>query len=378
MCDIQKVKRLGIFVFYDTSGIVDMYVQELLKSLLPQLDKLVIAVNGMITDASRRKLEKYSESIFIRENKGFDAGGYKEIFLNFMADEDWEQWDEILLFNDTFYGPVVSWNLVFDKMQEQKKLDFWGLSRYEGDSFCDKGVGYPSHIQSYFLVCRKRLTLSPFFGKFWNSFDYTINRREATEQFEIRFTTYFSEKGFVGKAYMDVMDKHIDMEPGCIPYIRYPYELLSELHFPVIKRTAITVDNFTNVRKVLEYIEKNTNYNTELIYHHLTRLAHENRTNSLFNPVQLKEFCNTHKRIYIYGHGKLGTNLAEFFDYKGWNYEGFLISEKSDQETDAFVYHNMEFSKDDGIILALGRKAYQEVYPIVKKDLDISQLLLPY
>ena len=38
----------------------------------------------------------------------------------------------------------------------------------------------------------------------------------------------------------------------------------------------------------------------------------------------------------------------------------------------------MKFSRDDGIILALGRKAYQEVFPVVKKDLQMSQLFLPY
>ena len=377
MGDIYKVKRLGIFVFYDTSGIVDAYVQELLQSLLQELDKLVIAVNGRITDDSKRKLEKYSESIFIRENRGFDAGGYKEIFLKFMANENWELWDEIVLFNDTFYGPIASWNFVFEKMGKEKNLDFWGLSRYEGDFSCNKGGGYPSHIQSYFLVCRKRLILSPYFRKFWNSFDYTINRGEATEQFEIRFTTYFSEKGFLGKAYMDVCDKHIDMEPGCIPYICYPYELLSELQFPIIKRQAITIDNFKKARRALAYIEKNTEYDTSLIFRHLMRLAQENRI-TLFNPLHLEVFCKSHKRIFIYGHGKIGTNLAEFLDYKGWNYEGFLVSEKTDQEPDVFVYHDIKFSKDDGIIVALGEKAYKEVYPVVKRDLAINQLFLPY
>lgn len=377
MKKVCSVKRLGIFIFYDASGIVDQYVQELLESLLLELDKLVIVVNGKITDDSKWKLEEYSGSIFVRENKGFDAGGYKEVFLNFMTNEDWQQWDEIVLFNDTFYGPVFSWDLVFEKMNREENLDFWGLSRYEGDFLCNGRGCYPSHIQSYFLVCRKRLILSPFFKEFWNSFDYTINRREATEQFEIRFTTYFSEKGFLGKAYMDVWDKHIDMKPGCIPYICYPYELLSELQFPIIKRQAITIDNFKKARRALDYIEKNTGYNIELIYQHLMRLAQENRI-ALFNPLQLEAFCNAHNRIFIYGHGKFGINLAEFFDYKGWNYEGFLVSEKSEQETDVFIYRNMEFSINDGIILALGRKAYQEVYPMVKKDLGISQLFLPY
>lgn len=375
---MRKVRRLGIFVFYDMSGIVDLYVLELLKSLLPELNKLVIVVNGKITDNCKQVLEKYSNNIFIRENKGFDAGAYKEFFLNFMPSEDLEEWDEVLLFNDTFYGPLVPWNVVFKRMEKEEDLDFWGLSRYDGDSFSNKRSTYPSHIQSYFLVCRKRLLSNPCFLKFWNGFDYTINRREATEQFEIRFSVYFTEKGFIGKAYTDVCDKNIEMEPGCISYIDYPYELLSKLKFPVIKKQAITVDNFKKARKALDYIEKNTNYDMNLIYKHLTRLAQENRIVALFNPIHLEMFCIEHKRIFIYGHGKIGTNLAEFFDYKGWNFEGFLVSEKSEQKKDAFCYYNMKFSRDDGIILALGRRAYQEVFPVVKKDLQMSQLFLPY
>ena len=87
---MRKVRRLGIFVFYDASGIVDLYIQELLKSLLSELNKLVIVVNGKITNNCRQVLEKYSNNIFIRENKGFDAGAYKEFFLNFMPSEDLE------------------------------------------------------------------------------------------------------------------------------------------------------------------------------------------------------------------------------------------------------------------------------------------------
>ncbi len=371
------MKRLGIFVFYDASGIVDSYVQELLGSLLPKLDKLAIVVNGKITDESRRKLAVYAGSIFTRENRGFDAGAYKKVFLEFMADEDWRQWDEILLFNDTFYGPVFSWDIVFEKMRGKKEVDFWGLSRYEGDINCNEKGRHPSHIQSYFLVCRKRLVSSPFFREFWNSFDDTINRDEATEQFEVRFTTYFEEKGFCGRAYMDICDQQIDMEPGCNPYICYPYELLSELQFPVIKRTAITLNKFMKAGRALDYIEKNTDYNTDLIYEHLTRLMQEGNIAPL-RLLQLRMFYDTHERIFIYGHGKLGKNLADFFDMTGWKYEGFIVSEKSDQETEDFVYRDMKFSLDDGIVLALGESAFGEVFPVVENDLDKRQLFCPY
>ena len=372
------MKRLCIYVTYDHENRVDDYIGYMLRHLRNTVDTLVVVCNYQNIAQGMSNVKPYADRICYRENKGFDAGAYKEFFLNFMPSEDLEQWDEVLLFNDTFYGPLVPWEVVFKRMEKEEGLDFWGLSRYNEDSFSNKRSTYPSHIQSYFLVCRKSLLSNPCFLKFWNGFDYTINRREATEQFEIRFSVYFTEKGFIGKAYTEVCDKNIEMEPGCISYIDYPYELLSELRFPVIKKQAITVDNFKKARKALDYIEKNTNYDMNLIYKHLTRLAQENRIVALFNPIRLEMFCIEHKRIFIYGHGKIGTNLAEFFDYKGWNFEGFLVSEKSEQKKDVFCYYNMKFSRDDGIILALGRKAYQEVFPVVKKDLQMSQLFLPY
>lgn len=181
MLDIYKMtKRLGVFVFYDASGIVDDYVEELLKSLVDELNKLVIVVNGLITGMSKKKLKKYSNNIFLRENKGFDAGAYKDVFLNFLNEEDWEQWDEVILCNDTFYGPIFPWKIVFNKMYIYKNIGFWGLSRYPGDEIISDEEGYPNHIQSYFLVCRKNLITSSFFWEFWYSMDYPKTRLEAT------------------------------------------------------------------------------------------------------------------------------------------------------------------------------------------------------
>lgn len=72
--------------------------------------------------------------------------------------------------------------------------------------------------------------------------------------------------------------------------------------------------------------------------------------------------------------------MAEYFVYRGWKYEGFLVTEKignNENEEYVFIYDNITFDVSDGIILALGKRAFSEVYPNVQKKLDISQLLLP-
>lgn len=365
MQDRYRTGRMGIFVFYDASGIVDGYVLELLSGITSVLDRLVIIVNGIIDIKSRQKLGKFSREIFVRENIGFDAGAYKDAFTKFLAAENWGKWDEIVLLNDTFYAPIHPWEYIFEKT-EKEETDFWGLSRYLGND-------YPSHIQSYFLVCRKNLICHPSFRSFWEMLEYPSGRSEATKNFEVKFTVFFEEKGFLWKAYMDVCENRIVMERGGSPYMHYAYELLRELQFPVLKRNTLAVTNFIRAKKALDYVQNETAYDVELIYRHLGRLAAEKQIKSP-NPLELEDFCRSHGRVFIYGHGEFGRNVAAFMEYKGWDYEGFLVSVKSDEEEDTYAYHEVDFTEDDGIILALGYQAWKEVYFSIKDDFAEGQL----
>ena len=44
------MRRIGIFVFFDADGIVDRYIPYMLTDLMKNLERLVIVVNGKITD----------------------------------------------------------------------------------------------------------------------------------------------------------------------------------------------------------------------------------------------------------------------------------------------------------------------------------------
>ena len=371
------MNRLGIFVFFDAMGIADRYIQILLDGIMPQLKELVIVINGNIDSSSKQCLQKYSNRIFYRENVGYDAGAYKDVFLYFLKSEDWGKWDEIVLFNDSFYAPIHSWKIVFDKMQSID-LDFWGLSKHPGrDNLQLTNTEILPHIQSYFLVCRRNLVLSSDFENFWRTLDYPNSYFEAVENFEIRFSTYLSEKGFTGKAYTDVCEKPMFFEKGTNPHSEKPYELLKEIHFPVLKRKALSICYFSQMTKALEYIKNYTSYDTELIFEHMKRLMKEDRL-TLFNPNKLEKFVLNHERIYIYGYGLWGKNIGEYFKYKGWRYEGFIVTELNGENQNIYKYNNMKFCITDGIILALGRTAFSEVYPVVKQDLMESQLFIPY
>lgn len=367
---------MGIFAFYDENGYVNDYIDVLLSSLEKVIQRLVIVVSGQIAQKSYIKLQKHTKDIFIRENLGYDAGAYKDIFTKFLLSENWEKWDEVILFNDTFYAPLNSWEAVFEKMKSDY-IDFWGLSKHPGGEKLSIGKDIPAHIQGYFLVCKKALILSLAWKKFWDNLSYPIYYWDAVEKFEINFSVYFTNHGFCSGAYTDKIS--IEIEIGKNPYLNYIEELVKNYRFPVIKRKVICLEHLNEAKKTIKYIEKNTDYNISLIYDHIRRLCKEGRMNPIepFNSAQLEQFYHVHKRVFIYGHGAYGKGLSVYFEYRNWKYEGFIVSEQKEKNEDTFVYRNMQFTLEDGIILALGKEAFTEVYPKIKNDFPNSQLCCP-
>lgn len=371
---MKNINRMGVFIFYDVSGVVDQYVNVLLDSMHTILQKLVIIVNGRIRDEEYPKLEKYSQDIFIRENVGFDAGGYKDAFTEFLSPQELMHYDEIVLFNDTFYGPLYSWIDVFNIM-EKEQIDFWGLSRHPGGE--TQGEIIVQHIQSFFLVCRKSLFESENWKKFWNCLEYPENVREAISNFEIRFSEYFTQNGFECKAFTDLQS--ISFEYDTNPYLKYSYELIKYARFPIIKKKVFSLRYFLGAKQSLDYIADETNYDVNLIYLNLKRLRGEGVINIFdpFNEAELNKFYNRHKNIFIYGHGYYGQGIEMYFRYKNWKYRGFLVTQKNENDDNVYAYDEIELYEDDGVILALGKKALEEVYPIISRHLKISQLLMP-
>ena len=123
----KTMSRLGIFVFYDPDGIVDGYVTHLLQTLRPNFKKLIVVSNSNVSDAEKNKLEQNSDGVFVRENRGLDAAAFKAGMVSFCGWEEVCRYDEVVLINDTFFGPMGSFAAVFDDMAE-KDLDFWGMS----------------------------------------------------------------------------------------------------------------------------------------------------------------------------------------------------------------------------------------------------------
>lgn len=121
------IKRAAVFVIYDKQGIVDEYCIHIIRELKSVCDDVVVVCNGTITNGSMAALQKETSRIFIRENKGYDALAYKYGIETAIGWNALESYDELLLLNDSFYGPFWPLTDIVEDM-EKRKVDFWGLT----------------------------------------------------------------------------------------------------------------------------------------------------------------------------------------------------------------------------------------------------------
>lgn len=363
------MKRLGIFVFFNERGKVAQYVEILLKGICEVADQLLIVVNGMIVEEEKAKLKRYSDYIIQRNNVGFDGGAYKDVFMN-LSEEDLEKWDEILMVNDTIYGPFFPLKNVFEIM-EGINCDFWGLSRhpggYSGLFGCRK---IAAHVQSYFIVMKKKMFMHPLFYKFWLEMPYPTSFKEAVLNFEIHFSEYFSGIGFRFASWMDVQSEKNGICSGAVD------ETIIKLHFPVLKRKSYSLWDYIRFKKLFVYLEENIKYPVDAIYEDINYRS-EMGLLYPYNPLKLLNFCSIYKRIYLYGMGKYAKNLECYLNDNGIAVTGYLVTKADSVSENVFAFAEFLIEPDIGIVVALNEKNFREVYAELKKRVSINQMILP-
>lgn len=364
------MKRFGIFVFYDSMGIVKAYVEVLLKGIREALDELVIVINGDIQASEKGKLEKYSQRIFQRQNIGYDGGAYKDAFMDFLRDEDWEPWDEIVLFNDTFYGSFYPWDEVFEVMRETE-CDFWGLSSFPGGKVrhLDGRVVSP-HVQSYFIAVRKKMFTDSVFRIFWERLEYSKSLKEAIINFEIRFSEYFVQSGFHYKSWMEIKSESKDLS-----LCDFITKIIS-LRFPILKRKQYHLENYIDYEKFFSYLTENTEYPVEAIREDIIQRS-ETGVVKPYNPVQLLNFCKRYKRIYLYGCGKYAANLERYLNDNGISVSGYIVTKAENASGRVYIFERFNIEPDTGIIVALNPNNFEDVYPELAKRVSDEQMILP-
>lgn len=274
----EKINRLGIFFFYDKDGIVDHYIPYLLKNIIPFFKETLVVCNGMLSGEGRTTFENLGCKVFVRKNEGFDVWAYKDAMSLYGWDK-LAQYDELILFNHTIYGPLYPFSEMFEKM-DKMDIDFWGITAHNGakcDPWGKTGRGYlPMHIQSHFIAIRQKLLNSLEFHAYWDNMRPVKSYIDAISYHEAIFTETFSNYGYRYSIYIDTTNLS---KVSTYPLLMMAADLVKNYRCPIIKRRSFFTDmpiylNETcneQAYELFEYIKSSTNYDVNLIWTNLLR-----------------------------------------------------------------------------------------------------------
>lgn len=326
---MKEKKRLAIFSFYDSEGIVDSFIEFLLKDLNEVATELVIVINGFVCHEGYQILSKYTKNIVIRDNIGFDIGAFKLGYEKYCINSRENQWDEIIFCNDTFYGPLKSFQDIF-KYMENKKSDFWGLNLLRDGMF--------THLQSFFLVFRNKKIIQSTMEEYFN--DQTIKMlimsssvEDIYSGYELGIFKYFTDKGYTYATYTDTGDYDIYQKPDIC---------MKEYGLPIIKRKCFMKNmyNKQNVMKALNLIKELQLYDINLILQNAMRKYSFKLNEQWDSTEEIKEvkskaveescildFVKMNSKIYIYGTGVYARKVWFLVHDKISDFCGFIISD---------------------------------------------------
>lgn len=271
----DEINRMCIYLTYDKDNIVDRYISYILKELKKCVSYLVVVCNELEVIYDKNILESYANQIIYRGNIGFDAGGFKDALCNYIGWDKIYEYDELVLVNDSFFGPFRPLEDIFEEMDKQD-VDFWGLIKHGERK--DKKLFYtPEHIQSFFIVVRRNMLHSKEYRDYWEQLPYFKTFIDTVRNYEVKMTSHFKELGFqyAVLANTEVNDSN-NLKNNIVQYSALSYELMDKRNFPFFKKQQIaynTLDLQTqeNVKKSLDYIEQHTEYDVNLIWENVIR-----------------------------------------------------------------------------------------------------------
>lgn len=313
------MKRLCIYVTYDAENIIDDYIGYMLCELRKVVECLVVVCNYEVAASGIENIQPYADKIYYRKNIGFDAGAYKDVMCNLMGWNNIVGYDELLLINDSFFGPFMPFEVIFDQM-ENRENDFWGLTiQAETNGFFGEII--PEHIQSFFIAVQKKLLISSDFRNYWERIPYFDNFSDVVNLHEIRFTEYFSIRGYSYSALADTgCNDALNKQNNFNQYMMISYELIRKRNFPFLKKQQISFNTLygqtqENLRMAIEYINSNTDYNVNLIWDNIIRtmnisdLYHSLHLQYILSDAEI--ICKEHSDVVI----AVSANYANACEY---------------------------------------------------------------
>jgi Rhamnan synthesis protein F len=181
--------RLAVMAHFDLEGGLAPHVRRHVEAWSGVVDRLVVVTTSSLQPAASVWLSQRA-TVIQRPNYGYDFLSYR---VGLAEAGPLAPYDEVVLCNDSFVGPLRSYQQIFAEM-ESRPVDFWGFTQSRRIS---------PHIQSFFAVFRPWVVGSRTFTRFWEDMIPLSDRKQVIHRYEVGMSAGLIEAGFTAGSYFN-------------------------------------------------------------------------------------------------------------------------------------------------------------------------------
>ena len=242
------MRRICLFAGYDQNNKIQDYVLYMIKKLAVISDVYYMG-NGNIAPEELFKLAPYTKMFYTSLHGQRDFGSWQRL----IAQIGWEKlalYDELILCNDSVYGPFKNLEDIFTEM-ESRGYDFWSMTA---------DYAYSFHLHNYFMVFNNNVIRNRKFQSFWDN----VPQHDAVRNCSLELTPLLFDLGFIGNSYIRCYrDENI---------MQQPQKMLQNFNLPFVKTKSFLPHNkySSGSGLVLRYnIRTKSDYDTKMINRHI-------------------------------------------------------------------------------------------------------------
>ena len=242
--DGVKNRRTAVVSCFFADGCVPETLLFLLRGLKEVVDNIVLVGDCLIVPSEMDKLSDLVCHAEFERHEQYDFGSYKRGLRyarsHGLLDEDVA--DELVLINDSCFGPIFPFSESFDVMSK-RPCDFWGYAGYQT-------AHVKKHISSFFLVFKRSVLDSGRLDDFLSRVEGKLDRGLVVMFFEIELTQYLADGGMLFETTTEDLESTING-------FNYPLTFLRDYRVPLVKKKAFLRESQEDLNEVLRIIQEN-------------------------------------------------------------------------------------------------------------------------
>lgn len=240
------MKRLAVFAGYDKESVIHDYVVYYLQELSKSADVIYVADNELAQNETD-KIKDYVIKIIAKKHGEYDFDSYKRGYLFAKENGILENYDFLILCNDSVFGPFYPFDEFFAQIPQRQDMVYGFSKHLRAD--CDWGGKkykvIEEHLQSYFVVMPKSVFLSKWYEDFINSIKKEDDKDAVIFQYEIGMSILFKKHGC---KLLSRYENAIDLS------YTNPFEVLQKYDGIFLKKKRVLSFDFATICKMFALI----------------------------------------------------------------------------------------------------------------------------